>query len=99
MDSANTNLSQDQPVADFCLATGKIKVATKNYDGTDREMPYINQSLHHEIVEAIKSVFEIKIEHDDVERMAQGYAQVLGKLGIYLIEDVESGKTGKTQEK
>ena len=83
----------DNHVADFCRDNNTIRIAVMLEDGTYKSLSFINECLHHEILEAINEVFCLEFEQDEIDRIAQGYVQVLGQLGIRLI-DVESGTQG-----
>ena len=73
--------------ADFFVQKGEIRIAALCPDGTTRCLDFLNQSLWHEYLEAIKEVYKINIEQDDMDRIAQGIVQILSQSGIKLIRE------------
>ena len=86
IDGYATNSDADNR-GDYSPQHNEIRIATKTPEGSYRSITYINEAFHHEINEAIKDIFVLKIEHDDIERMAQGWLQVLSQLDIQLITE------------
>jgi hypothetical protein len=66
-----------------------VTIATKTSNGEDRALSYIEQSLMHEIVHSINTIFESGLDEANVERIAQGLTQVLSSVGIHLVEEVQ----------
>jgi len=76
-------------VADLCYQKNEIRISTKCTDGTNRCLDFLNESLIHEFVEVIKIVYALeKLEETDVERIAQGFWQILKQYKFNLIEEV-----------
>jgi hypothetical protein len=82
-----TDVSTVGAVGDFCRDKNEIRVAIKCLDGTPKHLDFINETLWHEFIEAIKENYGLKIEHDDIDRTAQGILQILNQLNIRLIEE------------
>lgn len=76
----------DTNVADFTSQLNLIRIATETVNGDPRSLDYLNQTLWHEYIEAIKEYYGCKFDHDDVDRIAQGVHQILKQYGLKLIE-------------
>ncbi len=86
IDGVSTNCVE-QHSADFLPSRNEIQLAVRSLDGLSKCLDFTNESLIHEIIEAVKVTYVVKIEEDDVERLAQGLWQVLSQLGIFLIKE------------
>jgi len=65
-----------------------IRVATGLIDGGYRNLTDIEEVLLHELVHQISIVWDVQMEEEDVERMAQGLVQVLPQFGCRLVQQI-----------
>jgi hypothetical protein len=86
IDSCHTCNDSDH-IADFYRDKNEIRVAKLCPDGTPRCSEFLNLTLWHEYMEAVNEIFVCNLEHDNIDRIAQGIVQILNQSGIKLIRE------------
>ena len=67
----------------------EISVACKSENGSPKALTVIERLLWHELLHAIARTWNVDLNNEDTERLAQGLTQVLGDNGFTLVKRVE----------
>jgi len=79
-------------IACYDRESNTIDVSTIQADGTLRHLDFINEALLHEYIEAIKEVYKVSIDEDDIDRVAQGIMHILKQYNFRFIKGDKDGK-------
>lgn len=96
VDGYSTDTRSPHLVGETSVEEGQITVALRTANGGYKHINEVDCTMCHEIMHQINNIWNIGLEENQVDSMAQGWMQALHDIGIRIVQEVPNTMSTNT---